>query len=178
MPNKPLRRAFTCPACGLSDQVEKVSTVYMSAIADKRAPEIRQASQIPAQKLRSLSRILAPPSAGKSSATRPVHPDIVVIVFSCVLPIFLFGILKQQPVTLIPILFVLACLYGLYFYKRQAIIAKFERQQESRQQEQARVERGIKTWMQLYYCDRDQGVFLPGKGELVPLEQLHSYLLR
>ncbi len=40
------------------------------------------------------------------------------------------------------------------------------------------IERGIKTWMKLYYCDRDAGVFLPGINELVPPEQMIGYLLK
>ncbi len=178
MPNKPSSRSINCPVCGLSDQVEKVSTIYMSGIADKRSPEIGQATLIPRQKLRSLSRVLAPPSSGKSVPIRAVHPDTVLIVFSCVLPFFLFGILKQQPIMIIPALLVLACLYGLYFFMRNAVIAKFEREQDSQREAQARIERGIKTWMKLYYCDRDEGVFLPGKDELVPPEQMTSYLMQ
>jgi hypothetical protein len=75
-------------------------------------------------------------------------------------------------------LLVLAGLYGLYFFKRASIIGKFEREQDSQRQSQARIERGIKTWMKLYYCDRDEGVFLPGKEELVPPEQMMAYLLK
>jgi hypothetical protein len=178
MPNKPASRPINCPVCGLSDQVEKVSTIYMSGIADKRSPEIGQATNISRQKLRSLSRLLAPPSSGKSSPVRPVHPDIVLVVFSCVLPFFLYGIWQQQPGVLVPALLVLAGLYGLYFFKRNAIIAKFMREQDSQRQSQVRIERGIKTWMKLYYCERDEGVFLPGQDELVPPEQVMGYLLK
>ena len=178
MTNKPASHRITCPVCGLSDQVEKVSTIYMSGIADKRSPEIQQATKIPNPKLRSLSQLLAPPSSGKSAPLRPVHPDTVLIFFSCVLPFFLFGILKQQPIMIIPVLLVLAGLYGLYFFKRQVVIAKFERQQDNQRQSQVRVERGIKTWMKLYYCDRDEGIFLPGKDELIPPEQMMGYLLQ
>ena len=178
MPINPASRPITCPVCGLSDQVEKVSTIYLSGIADKRSPEIKQATKISPQKLRSLSRLMAPPSSGKSSPVRPIHPDTVLIVFSCVLPFFLFGILKQQPIMLIPVLLVLAGLYGLYFFKRKAITAKFERGQNNQRQSQARIERGIQTWMKLYYCDRDEGIFLPGKDQLVPPEQMTSYLMQ
>ena len=178
MPNHPASRPITCPVCGLSDQVEKVSTIYMSGIADKRSPEIKQATKIPPQKLRLLSRQMAPPSSGKSIPTRPIHPDMVLVVFSCVLPFFLLGILKQQSIMLIPVLLVLASLYTLYFFKRKAIIAKFERGQNNQRQSQARIERGIQTWMKLYYCDRDEGIFLPGKDELVPPEQMISYLMQ
>jgi hypothetical protein len=172
------KNSITCPGCGLSDQVEKVSTIYLAGIADKRSPEIAQIATIPRQKLRSLSRVLAPPSSGKSTPVRQVHPDIVLVVFSCILPFFLYGIWQQQPGVLIPALLILAGLYGLYFFKRNAIIAKFERQQDSQHQSQVRIEDGIKTWMKLYYCDRDEGVFLPGQDELIPPDQMMSYLLK
>jgi hypothetical protein len=122
--------------------------------------------------------MMAPPSSGKSAPIRPVHPDTVLIVFSFILPFFLLGILKQQPVMIIPVLLVLAGLYGLYFFKRKAILAKFEREQDNQRELQARIERGIKTWMKLYYCDRDEGIFLPGKDELVPAEQMMGFLLQ
>jgi hypothetical protein len=153
-----------CPACGQSDQVAKVSAIYLDGIKDKN--------------LYSLSRKLAPPSSGKAAPTRPVHPDVVVIVFSCIVPFFLYGILGQQSGFFIPAIFLLAGFYGFYFWKRKAIIARFKQQEATRQMEQDRTKRGIETWMKLYYCARDEGVFLEGKGELIPLERMREYLLR
>ncbi len=152
-----------CPTCGLTDLVEKVSTIYLVGAKEK--------------KLHALSRKLAPPSSGKGSPMRPVHPDTVVIVFSCVLPIFLIGIVNQQRLFLIPAILILAICYGLYFYKRRAIIAKFEQEKKAKQEEQKRIERGIATWMKLYYCGRDDSVFLPGKAEMIPADQMMGYLL-
>jgi hypothetical protein len=40
-----------------------------------------------------------------------------------------YGILKQQPITLIPVLPLIACVYRLYFYKRTGIISNFQSQQ-------------------------------------------------
>lgn len=31
-------------------------------------------------------------------------------------------------------------------------------------------------WRQLYYCPRDDGVFLPSDAQFVPVAQLHDYL--
>ncbi len=182
-------RKYACPLCGASDQVEKVSTIYLEGIkggpsvyaklsTDKHPPAtLAGLGKISSQELYNLSRQLAPPSSGKSTQTRPVHPDTVVIAFSLVLPIFLIGILNQQRGFLIPSLILLACAYGLYFYKRKAVIAKFEREKTAKREEQARIEKGIKSWMKLYYCARDGGVFLPGERELIPLNQMNSFLL-
>jgi hypothetical protein len=173
----PAPKDVVCPICGLSDQVEKVSTIYMAGIADRRSPDIASLTRIPAQKLSPLSRLLKPPS-GKSSTLRPIHPDTMLIFFSCMLPIFLIGILKDQPFMVLPVLLILACLYGLYFFTRKGIIAKFERQQNEQKQTRLRVERAVKTWMKLYYCTRDEGVFLPGEDELIPADQMTSFLMQ
>ncbi len=150
----------------------------MSGIADKRSPEIRHAASLPPEKIRSLSRQLAPPSSGKSTVVRPVHPDTVLIIFSCILPVFLVGILKQQPVMFIPALLVLAVLYALYFFLRKSIVARFERDQQYQKDQHIRIEKAIKDWMKLYYCDRDGGIFMPGKDELVPPDQMIRYLMK
>lgn len=157
-------REITCPVCGHSDQVEKVSTIYLEGIRDKR--------------LYALSRKLAPPSSGKATLTRPIHPDIIVIVFSCIIPFFLAGILRQQKSLFFPILALLICAYGFYLYKRKTIVAKYVHEQAVKREAQTRIERGIASWMRLYYCARDEGVFLPGKGELIPVDQMISYLLQ
>lgn len=178
----------TCPQCGRSEEIEKVSTLYLAGIQVKRSSTSDQpgedlASQVLArlpnltpQDLQALSRALAPPSSAKAALTRLVHPDLVVLVFSLVIPIFLVGILNQQRVALIPVLVVLALAYGLYFYKRKDILAKFAQTQSEQKAKQTRIERGVKTWMKLYYCTQDEGVFLPGKKELVPIEELTNYL--
>jgi hypothetical protein len=179
-----------CPVCSQSDQVDKVSTLYIEGIGEKRLPFAKgaaakeagtarwRATMLSPAELTHLSRKLAPPSSGKASLTRPVHPDLVVIAFSLILPVFLYNILSQQRAMLLPVLLILAGFYGLYFFKRQAVVARFERQQAARRAEQRRIERGIQTWMRLYYCARDSGVFLADRRELIPIDQMTWYLLR
>jgi hypothetical protein len=181
---------ITCPVCSQFDCVDKVSTIYMEGIGEKRIPLSKnpgeknpdrarpRVTKIPVQELQRLSRKLAPPSSGKAAPTRPVHPDIVVTVFSCIAPLFLYGIWIQQRAGFVPVLILLAGVYGLYFFKRKAVIAKFEGQQTAKREAQARIERGIKTWMRLYYCARDEGVFLPGGRDLVPVDQMTGFLLQ
>lgn len=181
-------RKVICPECGRSEGVEKVSTIYLAGIRVKRSSTSGQidedlASQVlehlpglTAQDLHSLSRDLAPPSSGKAGPIRPVHPDLVVLVFTGLIPIFITGIVNQQPAVLIPVLIILALAYGLYFYKRRVIIAKFIQAQEEQKEKQALVERGIQNWMKLYYCSREEGVFIPGRRELVSVNELLNYL--
>jgi len=69
---------------------------------------------------------LEAPAATKRLPSRPLHPDLIVITFSLVFPIFIYGIWTSQPPTLLPVLIFLAAVYGLYFWKRKAIVTRFE----------------------------------------------------
>lgn len=176
-----------CPACGQADQVEKVSTIYLIGIGLNKLPPQEDSlskrqifnpelQRLPAASLRALGRRLAPPSSGKRDTFRPIHPDMVVIVFSLVAPLFLYGILTSQPGMFLPVLAILAVFYGLYFWKRKEVIARFDRQQESHQATERRTKRGIERWMRLYYCLRDDGVFESGAKEMTPADQIAGYL--
>lgn len=43
-------------------------------------------------------------------------------------------------------------------------------------QEQAQWQQAMTKWEQLYYCARDDGVFLPGKTTLIPVRMLQQWL--
>ena len=149
---------ITCPGCHLSDQVTKVSTLYL-------------------QKQVKNWRKLAPPSGGKANNFRPLHPDLLVIGFSLVLPVFVYGILNQQPALFVPILVLLVGAYTLYLIFRRSLVAKFEADQQSQKDEKKRVEKAIGAWMKLYFCAREEGVFIPGGGEVIPVDQMPGYLM-
>ena len=181
-----------CPRCGQSDRVEKASTIYVLGIEKKWGSRNASTSQagtrspsrsalleeMPDDELRVLSRRLAPPATKKEAGFQPIHPDLVVLAFSLIAPVFLYGILTSQPSSLLLVLPLLAGFYAFYFLKRRGLIAKFQAQQDARQTAQARVERGLKRWMNLYYCARDDGVFEPGAAALTPADQIAGYLLK
>jgi hypothetical protein len=135
-------RSPACPVCHQAAPVGKVSAIYVHALQaqhPKALPSGGAAEPPPAPRpafLDDLSRAemialgkrLAPPSTPKKMPTRPLHPDLVVVVFSAILPVFLIGIRSSQPVMLYPVAALLALGYGLYFWKRGPAIAKFERQ--------------------------------------------------
>jgi len=165
-----MSKKIICPACGKSDQVEKVSAIYIlglernrrSTSANNQAVPASASSPDPGEKpgldYRALSRRLAPPSAGKRLPTRPLHPDMVVIAYSLILPVFLYGILTSQRPLLLPLLGLLAVSYGLYAWKRKTMIVKYESLVATRQAADERIKSGIERWMKLYYCARDDGV--------------------
>jgi hypothetical protein len=177
-----------CPACGKSDQTDKVSAIYIQGL-ERGRQSVGAASQAEpahsrspvllgktALECRELSRRLAPPSAGKRLPTRPLHPDMVVIAYSLILPVFLYGILTSQRPLILPLLGLLAVSYGLYLWKRKAMVAKFESQVAARQAADERIKNAIERWMKLYYCARDDGVFIPPAGRLLPADQMLEYL--
>lgn len=177
-----MQREIQCPQCGQSDQVEKVSTIYLYGIGlsqsptDSPRPANFKFDSFSKADLRALSRRLKPPASGKRAPTRPLHPDLVVLTFSLVTPIFLYGIYTSQKTSFLPVLAFLILLLGLYAWRRNSIVARFEKQQAARQAAQARVEQAIGRWMKLYYCARDDGVFLPGGAEITPADQMPGLL--
>ena len=184
-----MKGSVICPICGESDQVEKVSTVYLLGIGLKRriSEDKAQAAPasinplylgMPAEELRELSRKLAPPSAGKLGFTRPVHPDVFVLTFSLILPFFLFGIYTSQRNVLLPMLVFLAVFAACYVWKRKSMIARYERQQNERQDAEKRTKHGVENWLKLYYCLKDDGVFEKGSQEVTPTINIAHLLNR
>ncbi len=176
-----------CPQCGQADQVEKVSTVYLVGIGLKRQPANSDMDaalvkfkliDLSEAELRSLARRLKPPAATKRLPSRPLHPDLIVLTFSLVFPVFIYGIVVSQPPSLLPVLVFMAVVYGLYFWQRKTIVARFVNRQATERAADERVRQGIERWMKLYYCARDDGVFTPGNPELTPADQVMSALLR
>jgi len=184
-----MAKRVICPICGQADQVEKVSTIYLIGIGLNKLPPTEnptskgqifnpELQRMPTASLRALSRRLAPPSSGKQASFRPIHPDMVVIAFSLIAPLFLYGILTSQPAMFLPVLAILAGFYGLYFWKRKIIIEKFKSQEVSRQSVEGRTKRGIERWMKLYYCIQDDCVFYPGAKEMTPADQMAGFLFK
>ena len=183
-----------CPACGQSDQVAKVSILYLHGLERKKAaakahgaeigagagggPTLPEAfSQLEAAALQTLSSRLKPPASGKELPIRPVHPDLVMLVFSLVAPFFLYQIWTSQPGMILPIALLLAGLYGFYLWQRTKILAKFKRQVEDRRKAENQVRGGIERWMRLFYCAREDSVFSPGTQQVIPVDEMMGYLL-
>lgn len=178
-----------CPVCEQSDLVEKVSTLYITGIGLNRSsrqaiPQVAEAANAPgdpiiglsASELHLLSRRLKPPFSAKKVPFRSLHPDLVVLTFSLILPVFVYGIYTSQISMLLPALVILAAFYAIYFWRRKALIAKYESQLEASKAANRRVEQGISRWMKLYYCAREDIVFQPGTGKYVPTDQMPGLL--
>lgn len=160
-----------CPGCGKTEAVEKASTLYLRGL-ERSEP----GKPGPSQAERRLSQRLGPPSGRKESLTRPLHPDLQVLVYSLVAPVFLYGIWSSEPRMLLPVLGILAVGYAAYFGWRSRLVEKYQQREQQKTAEIERVQRRIARWMELYYCAQDEGVFKPGEDELVSLEELPRYL--
>ncbi len=171
-----------CPVCGQADRVGKVSTIYLTGMGVKKPDPVQfglPEHLFPSgAAMHAVSQKMTPPSSGKRAPTRPIHPDMAVLVFSAIAPIFLYGIYTSQPGMLLPVLGLLACFYALYIWRRPVLIARFNAEQAARNSANQRIQRGIDRWMRLYYCAREDGVFEPGSTELTPLDQMMGVLLR
>jgi hypothetical protein len=186
MPNE-----IICPVCKLADQVEKVSTLYLVEIelqrqkgsvwlSDKNshAVELLRARQLAQPGFEPLRRKLAPPSSGKQTTIRPIHPDLAVLAFSLITPVFLYGILTTQPGSTLPVLTVLALFYGLYTWQRRRLIGRFEGEQARQKRATERTAQAVERWMKLYYCAREELVFVPGNSTFVPVDQMMGLLFQ
>lgn len=182
-------KPIPCPLCNQTDQVEKVSTLYLTSIGLGRHtnPGTAQTEELvinselknlPATHLRELGRRLAPPSGRTQALTRPIHPDMVVLALTMIAPVFLYGILNSQTIMLVPVIVLLAAFYIFYWWKRKDLVAKYDHQREARRTGDERIKRGIQRWMILYYCLRDDVVFEPRSSETTPADQIAGYLLR
>lgn len=172
---------ITCPECGQTGQVEKVSTIYLTGIGlrkrDLEGEDLLDGFASP-DEIAALSHRMAPPASPKQVLTRPIHPDQAVIAFSAVVPIFVYGIYTNQAVMLLPVLLLLAGFYAAYFWQRRKLILRYQRDQAARKADGERVKRALEHWMKLYYCLGEDGVFEPGASTLTPLDNLPDLLNR
>jgi hypothetical protein len=161
--------------------VEKVSTLYLTGIGlrdkagDGQAPhiEVKPKPGSPA-----LSKKLVPPASKQAAFSRPVQPDLAMLAFSAILPVFLFGIWNSQRTLLLPVLGILVIFYGLFFWQRKKLLVRYQQNVAARLASEERIKKGIGLWMKMYYCAEDEVVFEPGKGEPVSIDLLPGFLMQ
>jgi hypothetical protein len=172
-----------CPVCGETRAVSKVSAIYLAGIQARNPKAIGgeplvKVSGIPEDAMPGFSRKFTPPATKKEVQVRLVHPDMVVLVFSAIVPFFLRGIYLQQPTLFNPVLAGLVILYGVYVWQRKIILKRFERQVQAEKAKNERVQRGIQRWINLYYCAEDDVIFEPGGASPLPSDQINGYLFQ
>jgi hypothetical protein len=169
-----------CPKCGQNDRVEKVSTIYLQGIGAHKTPVNPQvgsaASHLSKREAAKLRKLLAPPMSGKKELVRPIHPDLMVLVLTGMLPIFLDGIARSQRGMLLPVLAVVLVFYVFYFWMRKRLVGRYHQQKQSLLEEKGRVEKAVGRWMKAFYCGRDEVLFREGVNEWVPGDQIDQLI--
>lgn len=161
----------------------------MDAIGSGRLPQVDGGEQesaesggrlagVSEEELHALVRRLAPPSSIRRPMTRMIHPDQMVFSFSVMILLFVLLMLGSQPQLLIPVGGILLLCYLFYLMKRPQIIQRFEREVLSFNDSYRKTEAAIGIWLKLYYCGRDEGVFIPGEEVLIPLDEMGAFLSR
>jgi hypothetical protein len=173
-----------CPLCHTQAAVFKVSQIYVAGItrAENRSPADRALlasiygkEELSAAMVQQVSQQFGPPS-GRRQVVRPVHPDLVVFLFSAVVVVFLLNtFLLARWVFWVILLLWLASLAG-YWFTRGPVLCRFQGMETSVLGEQKSVERSIGAWMKLYYCLDDNCVFMPERMDSAPLSQLQRYI--
>jgi hypothetical protein len=95
------------------------------------------------------------------------------------------GILATSVVCVLPLVLVLGVGVGLILWGRKRRQASWEKYEVELAEAQAVNERARQVWNRararwesLYYCHRDDCVFIPNKGTCAPLTQMREYLYR
>jgi hypothetical protein len=185
------RSRVVCPQCRQSDRTYKVSLLYLESVARLHHQETTNQPELdslledlypddpdsPAQSqwMSHLVKTLAPPE-GEKRVTRRIHPDSMVIFFGLFTLIFLYQAAASRSGQF-PILAVLTAASLLaYAIARKKIIHRFTTRVQQEQEENERIERAIGSWMKLYLCSRDQGVFNPDTDSFASIENVHRLL--
>ena len=122
-----------------------------------------------------ISRQFGPPQ-GRTTVMRPVHPDLVVGLFSLMALVFLFNTFSASAVSFWTILIIWLVFLGGYVLARKRIVSRHLASLDTVRLEKDGVQNAVERWMGLYYCASDGCVFDPRRGDSVPLEGLQGYL--
>lgn len=183
--------APACPHCKQADKTYKVSLLFLESTARlhqhqvDNQPELdglladlfdgRDSPVSQAQFLSRLSQTLTPPG-GEKHTTRRIHPDSLVIFFTLLSSLIVYKVSTSKPDQLPIILMLLGGSILVYLIARKSVVRRYEEKIRQEKDENLRVENAISHWMRLYFCSRDQGVFVPEQNRFVPLERMSDLL--
>lgn len=188
-PSDATTQNHACPQCQLSDQVYKVSVIYLESstrlkyddelgqpeldrLLDDLCPDLSDCSERD-HLARQFAQVFAPPGAAPATPNR-LHPDLMFGIFLLLLLAMVFQIARAQPDALPAALVLLLAGILAYLLGRRWILRRF--QAGNAQSAAQRVETTVKRWGQLYFCSRDRVVFHPDENRPVPLDQFQTYL--
>jgi hypothetical protein len=193
-----------CPKCHQLDMVQKVSSVHDGgtsygnfsgssvgvgiAIASRNSVVVSGTQNLKGRSNTALSIRLSPPN-------KPTPPDhsihivlgILLMAVSVIPALFgiisLLGLLAGSPDIILSTLLLDAILFALCIVPLGGGIAiiytvlRSENKTKLILEEKINAwEKAVVKWNSLYYCARDDGVFLPGENIFIPTSELSTYL--
>lgn len=194
---------IVCPKCGRADAVRKVSSIVSSGTTytenqtlgmgiDGKDLEFfsgvgsSQSRSALASALARPTKPIGPPTGGwfrRFPTIRLTCAGFVLVLISICAVVtfpFLYPTYRASPLlVLVPLALFLGSavvmVRGIWIsVKREA---RSDREKElSYPIELQQWERAVERWEQLYYCFRDDGVFLPSHAGLIPIAQMKQFL--
>lgn len=173
-----------CPICQSDAGVFKVSQIYVAGItrAENRSVDDRRTlvsiygkELLSAAEIHQVTLQFGPPS-GRSQVVRPVHPDLVAGMFSAVAVVFLLNTFWVASSVFWAILVIWLVSLALYWSTRKPVLNRYRGLEITARGDRKAVEISVGKWMKAYYCSEDGCVFMPGRTDAAPLNQLQQYL--
>jgi len=185
-----------CPKCGRNDKVEKITAIlrshgHDSSIAQSLASPRRPAFKPKPETLPKQENQPKPVVKLKLTLMEKIKKTSLLISGIILLGIFIFifvlsidfltdGIVGLFITLLIISIFPL--IGGIKLLRKRSAFIKIEKlkvykawkEENTRNQEQWQVQ--LKRWEKLYFCHRDDIVFIPGEGTFAPVEKMKEYL--
>ena len=155
-----------CPRCGRNDQVKAAS-----AIVREQTVALDGVVMHEGQSTALATALAAPVAPLEEPASCWVRLAVVLIIVGA-LAMFLGLTSKTGITTGLGIFFLLSGVIGVLPERHRLANNRWA------QPEHPRWERAMTRWQSLYYCARDDCVFIPGENQAVPLAQMHDYLYR
>lgn len=194
---------IVCPECGQSDAIRKVSAIVaggtsytestrvgMSINGDDTSFSSGLGSDITQTSLASALASPRKPSAPFRNSFWAIFPGLritcmvailllIVITTVCSFP-FLLPTYRESPQLVFLPLFIFVVTAFLLI--RWFVVSRRRERQQFRQAEAsypdqlAAWEHAYSRWEHLYYCHRDDGVFIPAQTRLIPVKQMQAFL--
>lgn len=178
---------LNCPTCGQMDMVQKVSAIYSTGIssgsfagpstgaalmADGTATLVGGITSLKGTSQTALSRRLAPPEQPTYRPFSWFAVCIALVSFLIAMPFAFLGIILQSGSDLFVALLFGSIGVGIIY----AAYAGVNNRKASARAAMPIWNKAMERWYALYYCARDDIVFVPGEGRSGHAEGLRSLL--
>ena len=177
----------SCPKCDKGDLVRKVSTVHRAGLSSGFysghvwTDEGLDSVSLSGHTQTALSRLFNPPKEPRSRT----WGGIALVAFglwclAALSPLFCYGLFslfvrfELAGLALVAVAVLIGLLYvflPLWFGLRKVNSKRLRFPVEK-----ARWERAKHRWERLYYCARDDGVFIPGETPFIPIGRIQEFL--